>query len=72
MPQSNLLQQLHRLETSSPRFADQIATILGEPEYKASIQTLPDKDLIWLVEYLDNVCLWIVYIHTILNSGVDS
>ena len=52
----SFLQELHRLETSSSRFPTQIATILDGSDYKTSINTVKDEDLVQLVEYLDNVC----------------
>lgn len=56
MSPPNFLQELYRLETSSSRFPAQIATILDGAEYKTSINTVKDGDLVQLVEYLDDVC----------------
>ena len=55
MPPPNPLRQLHRLKASSPQFPAEIASILGGEEYKASVVTLQDRDLMWLVDHLDNV-----------------
>ena len=55
MSPSNSLEQLRRLETGSSRFPAQIASILDGTEYRDSIETLQDEELMWLVEYLNNV-----------------
>ena len=65
------LQELHGLKTS-PQFPAQIARILDGAEYRAAIKTLQDKDLAWLVEYLDNVCFCIILTPSVLSVGVGS
>jgi len=56
MSPPNPLRQLHRLKVSSPQFPAEITTILNGEEYKAAVVTLQDKDLVWLVNYLDTAC----------------
>ena len=68
----NPLLELHRLRASSPQFPTEIATILDGTEYKISVKALQDRDLVWLVDHLDNVCLSISSIPSTLNFGVDS
>ena len=60
MSPQNPLQQLRRLGKPSPRVSAQIAAILNGPEYKTSVKTLQDEDVVWLVEHLDNVRFCIV------------
>ena len=49
------LQQLHRLNRSSPDFHDQLSNVLYGEEYKQWVANLQGDDLIWLVDYLDKV-----------------
>ena len=74
MSPPNSLRRLYRLQTSSPQFPAQIATILDGTgtEYRASIKTLKDGDLARLIEYLENVCFCIILILPIPNHGVGS
>ena len=51
----DVLQQLDRLDKSSPQFSDQLTSLLREREYEAHI--LNPQYGIWLIEYLDNVWL---------------
>lgn len=64
--------RLQHLEISSPRFSTEIAAILNRTEYKDSVKTLQDRDVAWLVDYLDNVRLSISSISSMLNLGVGS
>lgn len=54
--QAPYVQRLDGLDKSSPRFPDQLATLLGEKESRDHISSLPDHDAAWLVDYLDDVC----------------
>jgi len=68
-PSLPALQQLNRLDRSSPDFHDQLSNALyGEEykkcveeykkcgeEYKKCVPKLQGDDLVWLVEYLDKV-----------------
>jgi hypothetical protein len=49
------LQQLRRLNKSSPDFHDQLCKALCGEEYKQCVPNLQGDDLVWLVGYLDNV-----------------
>ena len=55
MPSHDLLKQLDRLDRSSSGFHDQVNNILYGEEYKQSVPNLRNNDLVWLVDYLDNV-----------------
>ena len=55
-PDSLVLQQLDRLDGSSPEFRDQLCNILYGKEYVQCTRDLQDDDLMWLVDYLDRVC----------------
>jgi len=54
-PSLPVLQQLHRLDRSSPDFQDQLRNVLYGEEYTRCVPELQDNDLIWLVDYLDKV-----------------
>ena len=54
-----ILEQLGCLDKSSPSFPNQLTSLLCEKGYKDCIPKLQDEDVVWLVEYLDNVCLYI-------------
>jgi hypothetical protein len=49
------LQQLRRLDKSSPQFPRQLASLLHGQGYRSCVTNLQDEDVLWLVEYLDNV-----------------
>jgi hypothetical protein len=55
-PGSPALQQLGRLNGSSPKFHDQLGDVLHGEEYKQCVPNLQGDDLAWLVDYLDKVC----------------
>jgi len=55
MPSHNPLTQLHRLDTSSSTFQDQVSDILYGEEYKQWVPNLQGDDLMGLVDYVDNV-----------------
>ena len=55
-PNSPVLQQLDRLDRSSPEFQDQLYTILRGEEYSQCARDLQGDDLVWIVDYLDKVC----------------
>ena len=52
---TGLLQQLHQLNRSSPKFHDQLNIILYGEEFKQHATNLDANDLLWLVDYLDKV-----------------
>jgi len=49
------LQRLRRLDRSSPGFHDQVCSVLHEEEYQKCVPNLQGDDLVWLVEYLNEV-----------------
>jgi hypothetical protein len=58
MPPPNslaILQQLNDLNRSSLGFHDRLSDILSGEEYKQRVPNLQNGDLMWLVNYLDNV-----------------
>ena len=54
-PISPVLQQLDRLNRSSPDFHNQLSNVLYGEEYTQCARGLRNGDLVWLVEYLDQV-----------------
>ncbi|KAF9643878.1 hypothetical protein BDM02DRAFT_3191109 [Thelephora ganbajun] len=52
-PSSPTLQQLYRLDASSPDFGDQLSNVLYEQEYQQCVPNLQGDDPVWLVDYLD-------------------
>ena len=54
-PSSPPLQQLDRLDKSSPDFHDQLCSVLYGQDYVQCERDLGEGDLIWLIEYLDKV-----------------
>ena len=54
-PNLPALQQLHRLNGTSPGFHDQLRNILHKEDYQQCVPTLQGNDLAWLVDYLDKV-----------------
>ena len=55
-PSSPVLQKLDRLDTSSSDFDDQLCSFFSGREYVQCVSDLSDEDLVWLVDYLDEVC----------------
>jgi hypothetical protein len=56
-PTSTVLQQLNRLDISSPGFRGKLDDFLYGEEYKECVRNPQNGDLVWLVEYLDKVHL---------------
>ena len=54
-PSSQTLQQLHRLDRSSPDFDRQLHDILSGKEYAQCGGHLESGDSVWLIDYLDEV-----------------
>ena len=54
-PSSPALQRLCHLNKSSPDFHHQINDVLYGKEYQQCVPNLQGDDLVWLVDYLDNV-----------------
>ena len=55
-PSHPVLQQLHHLDRSSPDLNDQLSNVLYGEEYQKCVPNLQGEDLVWLVDYLDEVC----------------
>ena len=53
---SPAFQQLFRLDVSSPEFGGQLCKILYREEYAQCVPNLKDDELVWLANYLDEVC----------------
>ena len=63
-PSSPTLQQLHRLDRSSPDFHDQLCNLFYGREYSQCVLSLQGDDLAWLVDYLDKVCRCVTFSHS--------
>jgi len=59
MPLPDILLQFDRLDKNSPQFQDQLTSLLHNEEFKDCIPELRDEDVVWLVEYLDKVRLFL-------------
>ena len=55
---SDILQPFNSLDKSSAQFSVQLVDLLSGEEYKSCITRLQDKDAAWLVDYLDDVCVY--------------
>ena len=55
LTQPPALQQLHRLNRSSPDFHHQLSNALRAQEYQQCVLNLQGDDLAWLVDYLNEV-----------------
>ena len=67
MPLPDILLQFDRLDQNSSQFQDQLTGLLHNEEFKDCIPELRDEDVVWLVEYLDNVRLFLfiaLYLHS--------
>jgi hypothetical protein len=67
---ANLLQQLFDLDRSSSEFPNQLTSILLREDCMNQAQALPCEDLGKFVEYLDSVCVQIVFTCSPLNGIV--
>ena len=61
------LEQLHVLDTASPKFRDQIANVLHGESYKQWVQAVQEDDLARLIDYLDEVRRRAKLIHPLLK-----
>ena len=55
MTSQNLLERFRRLDRSSSGFHDRLCNILYGEEYERFVGDLQGDDLVWLVDYLDEV-----------------
>ena len=68
-PSSSTLQQLHRLNRSSPDFHDQLCNVLYGEEYVQCVPNIEGEDLVWLVDYLDKVNRCVAPPHSLLKPA---
>ena len=69
MTPSNLLQTLRDLDRTSPDFHNQLTDFLRGNEYRDVASSLQGEDLIWFVNYLDNVSLRTVSLRPMFTAG---
>jgi len=50
------LNQLRRLDKSSPKFYDKVCDVFGAEEYKQWVRSHRGSDLVGFVNHLDKVC----------------
>ena len=55
-PSPPALRKLQSLHPSSSKFQDQLNDLLRGEDYQECVPNLEGDDLVWLVEYLDEVC----------------
>jgi hypothetical protein len=67
-PSLSSLQELDRLDRSSPDYGDQLYGVLCEQEYVQCEEILEHDDLVWLIDYLDEVRCHFALYHSPLNS----
>lgn len=67
MPPPDPLEQLRVLDISSADFPDKIAKLLCSNEYKQCVQGLEGDVLVWLVEFLHDVRLYVLHHPPLLN-----
>ena len=65
------LQQFRDLDRASPHFHEYLSNTLRGEEYQNILPKLQNEDLAWLVEYLDNVSLQIIFLRAALIVDVD-
>ena len=68
MPLPDILLQFDHLDKDPSQFQDQLTGLLYKEEFKDCIPKLRDKDVVWLVEYLDKVRLFL-YTCTLLTRS---
>jgi len=66
------LVQLRRLDVSSPEFNDQVCHIIDAEEYKQGVQKLEGDDLVWFVDYLNEVRRCASILHFSLKPSLGS
>lgn len=54
-PSLPVLQPLHRLDRSAPGFHEELSEVLYGEEYRACLSIVQGDDLVWLIDYLDEV-----------------
>ena len=53
-----ILRRFKSLDESSAQFPSQLIDILSGEEYKFCVTRFQDEDAAWLVDYLDDVCVY--------------
>ena len=61
------LQRLHHLDRSSSGFHGQLNNVPYEEEYQKCVPELLGNDLVWLVDYLDEVRCHVTFPHSPLE-----
>ena len=69
MTPSDPLRTLRDLDRTSPHFRNQLIDFLRGNEYRHVAPSLQGEDLAWLVNYLDDVSICIVFPHHALTAG---
>ena len=72
MISQNVLQQFRCLDRSSSEFHDKLSNIFYGKEYNQGTDDLQGDDLVWLVDYLDEVCCRIALIRLCLTQRRSS
>ena len=54
----DVLRRFKGFDKSSPRFPDQLIDLLSGEEYKSCIRRFQDEDAAWVIDYLDEVCVY--------------
>lgn len=67
-PWSNLLQRLSHLDRSSSLLHSELSNILYGEEYKQCVGDLQNDDLLWLVDYLDQVRFFVALLGLYLSQ----
>ena len=68
-PSSLALQKFSRLESSSQDFPEQLCDLLYGEDYTQCAQDLQEKDLVWFIEYLDQVWNRIALSHPLFKPA---
>jgi len=63
------LQRLRNLDRSSPEYHSQLSKVLYGEEYQRCVQNLQHDDMVWLIDYLDEVRRPMVLPHSPLKPA---
>ena len=72
LPSSPALRRLHHLDRSSPDFCDQLHDVLSEQEYAPNQKSFEQNDLVWIIDYLDEVRHGVFHLRSPLTVGRPS
>lgn len=64
--------QLRTLDTTSPKFHEQLSDFLRGGECQDTFPRLQSEDLALLVEHLDSVSPQVIFLHSTSDPGVGS